>query len=98
MFLYKRNPKSEYFIIWIAAAQASVNIICRIVINTYLLILIGFIPDASAGIITTVRMFRNVTMLPVEIIMLLAVLKFIADYAGKYNFVKIKKVKGSNYE
>jgi ECF transporter S component (folate family) len=89
VFLYRRNPKSEYFIIWIVLAQAAVNVVCRIIINTYLLILIGFIPAEGEVFITTIRLFRNITLMPLEIVMLLAVLKFTATYAVKFNFVKL---------
>ena len=91
VFLYKRNPKSEYFIIWIVVARASVNFICNIIIRTQLLILFGFIPPAAASLVTTARIFRNVTLLPVEIILMLFILKFVANYAYKYNFINKKK-------
>jgi len=91
IFLYKRNHKSEYFIIWIVAAKASVNLICNIIINTRLLILFGFIPGNSKNIITTVRVFKNFTLLPVEIIIIFFILKFVANYAYKYNFIKPAK-------
>ena len=87
VFLYRRNPKSEYFIIWILAARASVNFICHIIINTHLLIMFGFIPQGTAGVITTVRVFRNIALLPVEIIVMMIIVKFVADYANKYKFV-----------
>ena len=87
VFLYRRNHKSEYFIIWIVMAQAAVNFICNIIINTYLLMLFGFIPANALGVITTVRIFRNITFMPVEVILLFIVLKFIAVYAQKYKFL-----------
>lgn len=87
IFLYKRNFKSEYFIIWVIAAKASVNFICHIVINTYLLIWMGFIHSDSINVFTTIRVFRNVLFLPVEIIIMFIVLKFAAVYARKYNFI-----------
>ena len=93
IFLYKKNPASEYFIIWIVAARASVNIICNIIINTHLLIMFGFIPASTASVVTTLRLFRNIGMLPVEILMMLAVLKFVAVYASKYNFVRSDLIK-----
>ena len=88
VFLYKRNHKSEYFIIWVAAAQILVNVVCRIIINTHLLMIMGFIPADSTNIVTTIRLFRNITLLPVEILMLLFILKFVAVYAKRYNFIK----------
>jgi len=88
VFLYKRNPKSEYFIIWITAAKASVNLICNILINTRLLIMFGFIPAPTAGVVTLTRVFKNFALLPVEIILMLIVLKFVSVYAYKYKFIK----------
>ena len=90
--LYRRNHNSEYFIIWMVAAQASVNFFCNIIINTYLLMLFGFIPVNALNVITTVRIFRNVVFMPVEIIMLFIILKFIAVYAQKYNFIRPSKL------
>jgi len=92
IFLYKRNPKSEYFIIWIVLARTSVNIICNIIIRTHLLILFGFIPPAGVNVVTTLRIFRNITLLPVEIIMMFIIIKFVADIAVKYNFIKPPKI------
>ena len=91
-FLYKRNPKSEYFIIWIVLARASVNIICNIIIRTHLLVLFGFIPPAGINVVTTLRIFRNIMLLPVEIIMMFIIIKFVAVYAQRYNFIKPQKI------
>ena len=91
-FLYGRNPKSEYFIIWVVAAKATVNFICNIIINTYLLMLIGWIHTDAANIITVIRIFRNVVFLPVEIIILFTVLKFVAVYAQRYKFTAPSKI------
>ena len=95
IFLFRRNTASEYFIIWVVAAKASVNIICHIVINTYLLVLMGWIHSDSVNVFTVIRVFRNVTFLPFEVILLFIVLKFVAVYAKKYKFTdppkKIKK-------
>ena len=91
VFLYKRNPKSEYFIIRITAAKASVNLICNILINTRLLVMFGFIPAPTAGIVTLTRVFKNFALLPVEIILMLVVFKFVSVYAYKYNFIKQQK-------
>jgi ECF transporter S component (folate family) len=88
VFLYRRNPKSKYFIIWIVTAQTTVNFICNVIINTYLLILMGWINSDAANIITTVRIFRNVVFMPVEIIIMFVAMKFLAYYAQRYNFVK----------
>ena len=85
IFLYKRNHKSEYFIIWIIAAKASVNFINHIIINSYLL---RFYLGPSADIINTARIFKNVMILPVEIIIMLIVLKYAAKAARQYNFIK----------
>jgi ECF transporter S component (folate family) len=93
IFLYKRNPKSEYFIIWIVAARVSVNFICNIIINTYLLRLFGFIPSGATGFITMARVFRNIAFLPVEIILMMIFIKFVAVYAQKYNFINPAYIK-----
>ena len=88
IFLYKRNAKSEYFIIWIVAAKASVNLICHIIINTRLLMFFGYIPGSSAFIVTTARVFKNFMLMPVEIILMFFIIKFVSVYANKYNFIK----------
>ena len=84
VFLYRKNYKSEYFVIWIAAAKSSVNFICNIIINSYLL---RAYLGPSAQIITIVRVFKNVTLLPVEIILMLIMLKLTAKAARQYNFI-----------
>jgi len=88
IFLYKRNPKSEYFIIWIVAAKVFVNLICNIIINTRLLIFFGYISQNSSGIISITRVFKNFTLLPGEIVVMLIVLKFVSATAYKYKFIK----------
>ena len=93
VFLYKRNHKSEYFIVWIVASRTLVKFICHIIINTRLLILVGIIPASGAGIITITRVFSNVVLIPVDIIMMLFILKFVANYAYKFNFIKLPKLR-----
>jgi len=88
IFLYRRNYKSEYFIIWIVAAKAFVNLICNIFINTYLLR--GYF-GSLAEILTITRVFKNVMLLPGEIIVMLIVIKYVADAAYKYKFMKSAK-------
>lgn len=88
IFLYKRNPKSEYFIIWIVASKVFVNFICNIIINTKLLIMFGYLSETTQGFVTIVRVFKNFTLLPGEIIVMFFVLRFLADYAARYKFVK----------
>ena len=83
VFLYRRNYKSEYFIIWIVAAKIAVNVICNIFINTYLLK--GYF-GSLAEVITTTRVFKNIILLPGEIIVMLIVIKYVAAAAHKYNF------------
>ena len=93
IFLYKRNHKSEYFIIWIVAARTMVKLICHIIINTHLLIAFKIIPNNGAGIVTISRVFSNVALLPLDILMMLFILKFAATYAYKYNFIKFPKLR-----
>lgn len=90
VFLYKKNPKSEYFIVWILCAKASVNFICNIIVNTYLLrIYFG----SAAQFITLSRVFKNIALLPIEIILMLLFIKFIAVYTQKYNFINPAHIK-----
>jgi ECF transporter S component (folate family) len=88
IFLYKKNYKSEFFIIWISASKIVVNFVCNIFINTHLLIMFGYIPATTKEIVTITRIFKNVALLPGEIIVMLFVLKFVAAYAKKFKFVK----------
>jgi len=85
IFLYRRNYKSEYFIIWIVAAKVAVNLICNIIINTALFK--GYFGSA-AEVLTITRAFKNIALLPGEIIVMLIVIKYIAASAHKYNFIK----------
>jgi len=85
LFLYRRNYKSEYFIFWIVSAKIAVNLICNIFINTYLFR--GYF-GSFAEIITITRVFKNVALLPIEIVLMLIVIKYVAASAYKYNFIK----------
>jgi len=85
VFLYRKNYKSEYFVIWIVAAKFFVNLVCNVFINTALLK--GYI-GSLAEIITITRVFKNIALLPVEIIIMLIVIKYVAIAAHKYNFIK----------
>jgi len=91
-FLYRKNFNSEYFIIWVIAAKASVNFICHIIINTYLLIFMGIIHSDTINVITTIRIFRNILFLPVEILIMFTVIKFVALIAQQYNFIDPPKI------
>jgi ECF transporter S component (folate family) len=85
VFLYKRNVKSKYFIIWVAAAKISVNFICNIIVNTYLLR--GYLGSA-AEVLTIARLYKNIGMLPIEILIMFFVLRAVSGAAAGYNFVK----------
>jgi len=85
VFLYRRNYKSEYFIFWIVASKIAVNFICNIIINTALMR--GYI-GSFAEILTITRIFKNVALLPGEIVVMLVVIKYVAESARKYKFVK----------
>jgi len=85
IFLFKKNYKSEYFIIWIVAAKITVNFICNIFINTFLLK--GYI-GSLAEIVTITRVFKNIALLPIEIVVMLFVIKYVAAAAQKYKFIK----------
>ena len=89
VFLYRRNYKSEYFVIWIVAAKFAINLICNIFINTYLIR--GYV-GSLAEIITITRVFKNIVLLPGEIIVMLIVIKYIAAAAQKYKFIKPPKI------
>jgi ECF transporter S component (folate family) len=85
VFLYRRNYKSEYFIVWIVAAKVAVNFICNIIINTALLkVYIG----SFADLVSITRVFKNVALLPGEIVLMLIVVKYVAESAKRYKFVK----------
>ena len=96
IFLYRKNYKSEYFIIWITAAKASVNFICNIVVTGFLL---KEYFGESYKILTDIRIFKNIGMLPVEILIMFFVLKAISKTAVSFKFIKpyentrVKKIK-----
>ena len=85
VFLYKKNAGSEYFIIWITAAKISVNLICNIIVNTYLMR--GYLGSA-ADVLTIARLYKNIGMLPIEILIMFFVLKAVSKAAAGYNFIK----------
>ena len=85
IFLYRRNYKSEYFIVWIVSAKIAVNLICNIIINTYLFR--GYF-GSVAEILTVTRVFKNFMLLPGEIVVMLVVIKYVAAAAHKYHFIK----------
>ena len=88
VFLYKRNYKSEYFIIWVVAARVTVRFVCYIFINTYLMVISGFLAGEGAGAWIISRLATNILMLPIDIILLFTILKFVAVCAKRYNFIK----------
>ena len=87
LFLYRRDYKSEYFIFWIVTSKIMVNFICNIIVNTALLT--GYI-GSFAEILTITRIFKNVALLPGEIVVMLIVIKYIAESAKRYKFVNLK--------
>ena len=82
LFLYKKNPQSPYFIIHIFVSKALVNLAINIILTPiWLFGLFG-----SAGrIITVTRLYKNIVMLPIEIIIMLIVLKSLATIIKKAN-------------
>jgi len=88
VFLFRKNYKSEYFIIWIVSAKIAVNLICNIFINTYLFR--GYF-GSLAEVITVSRVFKNIVLMPGEIIVMLIAIKYIAGSAYKYKFIKPPK-------
>ena len=88
IFLFRRNYKSEYFIIWIVAAKVAINLICNIFINTYLFR--GYF-GSLAEFLTVSRVFKNIVLLPGEIVVMLIVIKYVAEAAQKYHFIKPPK-------
>ena len=85
VFLYRKNYKSEYFIIWIAAAKASVNFVCNIIVTGYLL---KEYYGESFKVLTATRIFKNIGMLPIEILIMFFVLKAVSTAAVRTNFIK----------
>ena len=85
IFLYKKNPNSRYFIIFIVLSKAFVNFAINIVLTPiWLFGLFG-----SAGrMITLVRLYKNITVLPFEIIIMLIVLKTISTILEKSRFLE----------
>lgn len=86
IFLYKRNPSSQYFIIYILLAKTLVNFAINIVLTPiWLYGLFG-----SAGkMITLVRLYKNIVMLPIEIIIIAVVLKSLSLIVKKSNLFDI---------
>lgn len=95
VFLYRRNYKSEYFIFWIVASKIAVNFICNLIVNTSLLK--GYI-GSFAEILTITRIFKNVALLPGEIVVMLVVIKYVAEAAKKYKFVKPGEIRKEEAE
>jgi len=91
-FLYKKNFKSEYFIIWIVVARLHVNVICNMIIRTYILIQTGRLPNEIITIIS-LRVVPNVARLPIDIILLFTILMVVAKIAQQYKFINLKSNK-----
>ena len=90
IFLFRRNHKSKYFIIWVIAARVTVRFVCYIFINTYLMVLFGFIPRGGGGAWIISRLTTNIVMLPIDIFLLFAILKL----AGQlYNDINLKNLR-----
>ena len=85
IFLYRKNYKSDYFIIWITAAKASVNFICNVVITGFLL---KEYFGESYRILTAVRLAKNIGMLPIEILIMFFVLKAVLKAAMNLGILK----------
>jgi len=85
IFLYKRDPNSRFFIINILLAKISINFIINIVLNTILMR--GYFGNA-ATIITITRVYKNVIMLPVEMLIMFFVLKAVSKAAVNLKFIK----------
>jgi len=85
IFLYKRDPDSRFFIINILFAKLSVNFIINIVLNTVLMR--GYFGNAAA-IITIARVYKNVVLLPVEMLIMFFVLKAVSKAAVRLKFIK----------
>jgi ECF transporter S component (folate family) len=82
-FLYKKNAKSKYFIIRIAAARICVNVICNMIIRTALLIQSGAL--ANSWVAISPRIVSNAARLPVDIMLLIIILTFTAKIAQRFN-------------
>ena len=92
LFLFRRNPKSEYFIIWIVAARVTVRAVCYLLINTSLLVLMGFIHGDAAGAWIAARLVTNIVALPVDILLMFTILKFVQVAAQRYKFTAPSKI------
>lgn len=85
LFLYKIKFGKSFFKEWniskifilikIIAARLTVNIFCYIGLNTYFIYIFGFMPKGIAlDTFITTRTAKNLILLPIESIMLIAVL------------------------
>ena len=97
IFLYKRDAFSKFFIVNIFFAKASVNLIINVILN-YILMR-GYFGNA-ASMFAVLRIFKNIGMLPVEMLIMLFVLKAVSRAAVSYRFIEplspsVKKLKKS---
>ena len=83
IFLYKKNPDSPYFIINIVISKALVNLAINIILTPiWLFGLFG-----SAGkMLTLVRLYKNIVILPIEIIIMFVVIKSLTAILKKSNW------------
>ena len=88
IFLFRRNYKSKYFIIWVIAARVTVRFVCNIFINTYLMVLFGFVPREGGGAWIISRLTTNIVMLPIDIFLLFAILKLAGSITQRYKFTE----------
>ena len=92
LFLFRRNPNSEYFIIWIVAVRVTVRAVCYLLINTSLMVLMGIIHGDAAGAWMAARLVTNIVALPVDILLMFTILKFVQVVAQRYKFTAPAKI------
>jgi len=81
IFLYKRDSTSRYFIINIFWAKFSVNLIVNIIFGTWRAK--GYLGHLSE-VITVTRIYKNIICLPIEILMMFFVLRFVDKVWAKH--------------
>ncbi len=78
IFLYNKNEK--HYILWISLSKILINLLLNVALNSLWL---SIITNKGYLIFLTQHLFKNIVALPIEIILLFIVLKFLSSHGIK---------------
>jgi ECF transporter S component (folate family) len=84
IFLYKKDSHSRYFIIFILISKVIVNFVINITLTPIWLGIFG----KGGNFITLARLYKNIVLLPVEIVVMILVFKSLTYILNKTHFTR----------